>query len=84
MISKFSLLFGKPKKPLCGVFFGRSISEFKTSCNLDQRGFVWLQELILKMFRIKKKKGWGEQTILKLDILHSNIRRSSKFYTKNM
>ena len=39
MISKFSLLFGKPKKALCGVFCGRSISEFNNSCNLDQRDF---------------------------------------------
>ena len=33
MISNFSLLSGKPKKALCGVFCGRSISEFN---NLDQ------------------------------------------------
>ena len=36
MISKFSLLSGKPKKALCGTFCGRMISEFNNSCNLDQ------------------------------------------------
>ena len=40
MISKFSLLSGKPKKAFCGVFCGRSISEFNNYCNLDQREFV--------------------------------------------
>ena len=40
MISKFYLLFGKPKKALCGVFCERRISEFNTSCNLEQRDFV--------------------------------------------
>ena len=40
MVSKFSLLTGKPKKALCGVFCGRSIFEFNNSCNLDQRNFV--------------------------------------------
>ena len=40
MISKFSLLSGKPKKSLCGVFCGRSISEFNNSRSLDQRDFV--------------------------------------------
>ena len=44
MISKFSLLSGKPKKALCGVFCGRGISEFNNSCNLDQRDFVSLKE----------------------------------------
>ena len=39
MISKFSLLSGKPKKALCGVFCGRSVSEFN-NCNLDQRDLV--------------------------------------------
>ena len=47
MISKFSLLSGKPKKVLCGVICGRSISEFINSCNLDQRDF----------FDCKSKKG---------------------------
>ena len=37
MVSKFSLSPGKPKKALCRVFCGRSISEFNNSCNLDQR-----------------------------------------------
>ena len=40
MISKFSLLSGKPKKALCSVFYGRSISEFSNSCNVDQIDFV--------------------------------------------
>ena len=40
MISKFSLLSGKPKKALCSVSCGRSISEFDNSFNLDQRDFV--------------------------------------------
>ena len=40
MISKFSLLSGKPKKALCGEFCGRSISELNNSWNLDQRDFV--------------------------------------------
>ena len=40
MISKFSSLFGKLKKELCGVFCGRSISESDNSWNLDQRDFV--------------------------------------------
>ena len=44
MISKISLLSGKPKKALCGVFCGRSISEFNNSWNLDQRDFIGLQE----------------------------------------
>ena len=44
MISKFYLLSGKPKKALCGVFCERRISEFNTSCNLEQRDFVWLEE----------------------------------------
>ena len=44
MISKFYLLFEKPKKAPCGVFCGRSISEFNKSYNLDQRDFVWLKE----------------------------------------
>ena len=44
MISKISLLSGKPKKALCGVFCRRSISEFNNSWNLDQRDFVGLQE----------------------------------------
>ena len=35
MISKFSLSRAKPKKELCGVFYGRSISEFNNSLNLD-------------------------------------------------
>ena len=39
MISKFSLS-GKPKKALCGIFCGKSISEFINSCNLDKRDFV--------------------------------------------
>ena len=39
LISKFSLLSGKPKEALCGVICGRSISEFNKSCNLDQRDF---------------------------------------------
>ena len=40
MISKFSLLSGKPKKELCGVFCGRSISEFNNPWNLNERDFV--------------------------------------------
>ena len=36
MISKFSLVFGKPKKALCSVFSGRNISEFNNSFNLDK------------------------------------------------
>ena len=40
MISKFSLLSGKTKKALSGVFCGRSISGFNNFCNLDQRDFV--------------------------------------------
>ena len=40
MISKFSLLSGKSKEALCGVFCGGSISEFNNSCNLDQKDFV--------------------------------------------
>ena len=40
MISKFSLLSGKPKKARCGAFCGRSISEFNNSWNLDQRDFI--------------------------------------------
>ena len=40
MISKFSLLSGKPKKALCGAFCVRSISEFNNSWDLDQRDFV--------------------------------------------
>ena len=40
MISKFSLLSGKPKKALCGVICGKIISEFNNSCDLDQRDFV--------------------------------------------
>ena len=44
MISKFSLLSGKPKKALCGVFCERSISKFNNLCNLDQREFVRFQE----------------------------------------
>ena len=44
MISKFPLLSGKPQKAFCGVFCGRSISEFHNSLNLDQSDFFWLQE----------------------------------------
>ena len=40
MISKLSLLSGKPKKALCGVFCGRSIAEFNSFWNLDQRDLV--------------------------------------------
>ena len=40
VISQFSLLFGKPKKALCGVFCGRSIFEFNYSWNFDQRDFA--------------------------------------------
>ena len=40
IISKFSLLSRKPRKALCGVFCGRSISESNNFCNLDQRDFV--------------------------------------------
>ena len=40
MIAKFSLLSGKPRKAPCGIFSGRSISEFNNSWNLDQRDFV--------------------------------------------
>ena len=40
MISKFSLLSGKPKKALCGVFCGKNFSEFNNSCDLDHRDFV--------------------------------------------
>ena len=40
MIPKFSLLYGKPKKAIYGVFCGRSIPEFNNSWNLDQRYFV--------------------------------------------
>ena len=40
MISKFSLLSGKPKKELCGASCGRSIFEFNNSWNLDQRNFI--------------------------------------------
>ena len=44
MISKMSLLLGKPKKALCGIFCGRGIFEFHNLWNLEQRGFVWLQK----------------------------------------
>ena len=40
MISKFSLLSGKPEKALCSVFCGRSIFEFINSRKLDQRDLV--------------------------------------------
>ena len=40
MLSKVSLLSGKPKKALYGVFCGRSISEFKNLWSLDQRDSV--------------------------------------------
>ena len=47
MISKFSLLSGKPKKALCGIFCGRSISEFNSSWKLDKE----------ILFDYKSKKG---------------------------
>ena len=40
MISKFSLLSGKPKKALCGLFCGGILSEFNNSWNLDQIDFA--------------------------------------------
>ena len=47
MISKLSLLFGKPRKALCDIFCGRSISEVNNSFNLYQRD----------LFHCKSKKG---------------------------
>ena len=40
MISKFSLLSGKLKQALFGVFCGRSIYEFNNSFTLDEIYFV--------------------------------------------
>ena len=37
---KICLISEKAKKTLCGVFYGRGISEFNSSCYLDQRHFV--------------------------------------------
>ena len=50
IISKFCLLSANPEQVLCCVFCGRTISEFNTSWNLDQRDFVLIQrddEIIL-------------------------------------
>ena len=52
MISKFSLLFGKPKKALCGVFCGKNISEFNNSWK--QRGEKTI--LNLKSLHLKSLK----------------------------
>ena len=42
MVNDFKILFiiGKSKLALYGGFCVRSISEFKNSCNLEQRDFV--------------------------------------------
>ena len=66
MISKFSLS-GKRRKGFCGVFCGRSISEFNNSCDSDQRDFIASVKTFYRGFISELlKEQRGEETILNL------------------
>ena len=67
MISKFSLLSGKPKKALCGVFCGRSVFEFNDSWNLEQK-FCLIARV--KDYKLQKEQR-SEETISNLKIFSS-------------
>ena len=41
MISTFSLLSGKPKKAICGVFCGRSIFKSSPNKELVKNFIIW-------------------------------------------